>query len=208
MGSTKGFFPKRWVAQKVVSPKGEFPKRLLPQKVGSPKGCFPKRWVPQKVESLLNRLLADLTIQSISSKSYVNPHIVGKTKKPNSQIPNLYIHIYIYICMCEDFCLIGGGGAFINRGNGLAVCNLMWCHRVLVGPHFVQLQHVLSLSPGKVDLKCEADPLSVGKDFDSAVTGWTVHARREMEGWVRRTFRVCAFPLQCSSIFRPRLPPR
>ena len=39
--------------------------------------------------SLLNRLLADLTIQSISSKSYVNPHIVGKAKKSQPQKPQL-----------------------------------------------------------------------------------------------------------------------
>ena len=63
--------------------------------------------------SLLNRLLADLIIQSISSKSYVNPHIVGKAKKSQPQKPQLKkIHFL------GDLFIIGGG-VFINRGKGL-----------------------------------------------------------------------------------------
>ena len=66
--------------------------------------------------SLLNRLLADLTIQSISSKSYANPHIVGKAN-PTPKTPikknNLFLGGFIYNR--------GGGAVFINRGKGLEV---------------------------------------------------------------------------------------
>ena len=66
--------------------------------------------------SLLNRLLADLTIQSISSKSYVNPHIVGKAKKNQPQKPQLTKYIYFW---GDLFIIGGGGGVFINRGKRL-----------------------------------------------------------------------------------------
>ena len=55
--------------------------------------------------SLLNRLLAELTIQSISSKSYVNPHVVGKAKTPNPKNPSLK-----YIYFWGDLFIVGGGG--------------------------------------------------------------------------------------------------
>ena len=67
--------------------------------------------------SLLNRLLADLTIQSISSKSYANPHIVGKANPtPKTQIKkNLFLGGFIYNWGG------GGGGVFINRGKRLSL---------------------------------------------------------------------------------------
>ena len=62
--------------------------------------------------SLLNRLLADLTaIQSISSKSYANPHIVGKAN-PTPKTPIKKIYIYFW----EDLFIIGGGAYLIIGG--------------------------------------------------------------------------------------------
>ena len=58
--------------------------------------------------SLLNRLLADLAIQSISSKSYVNPHIVGKAKKQFKKENNTYFG--------EDLFIIGEGGYLLIGG--------------------------------------------------------------------------------------------
>ena len=68
--------------------------------------------------SLLNHLLADLTIQSISSKSYVNPHIVGKAKKPPQKTTtkkqnNVWGDLFII-----------GGAVFIDRGKRLLVSHL------------------------------------------------------------------------------------
>ena len=65
--------------------------------------------------SLFNRLLADFTIQSISSKSYVNPHIVEKAKtnqpqKAQLKIQHLFLWGFIY----------NRGGVFINRGKRLS----------------------------------------------------------------------------------------
>ena len=60
--------------------------------------------------SLLNRLLADLTIQSISSKSYANPHIVGKAN-PTPKTPikkNLFLGGFIYNRGGGAYLLIGG----------------------------------------------------------------------------------------------------
>ena len=65
--------------------------------------------------SLLNRLLADLTIQSISSKSDVNPHIVGKAKNPT---PKNQIKQYIYIYW-KDIFITGEGGRNFNMGKRL-----------------------------------------------------------------------------------------
>ena len=63
--------------------------------------------------SLLNRLLADLTIQSISSNSYVNPHIVGKAKKNTQpQKPLKKTKTYFW----EDLFIIGEGGAYLLIG--------------------------------------------------------------------------------------------
>ena len=71
--------------------------------------------------SLLNRLLADLTIQSISSKSYANPHIVGKAN-PTPKTP-IKKKFYFW----EDLFIIGGGAVFINRGKGLLARFLIGC---------------------------------------------------------------------------------
>ena len=68
-----------------------------------------------KFPYILNRLLADLTIQSISSKSYEPSHCC-KSKKPQPRKPQLKKYLFLggFIYNRE-----GGGGVFINRGKKL-----------------------------------------------------------------------------------------